>query len=310
MDDGSILRRGSHLVDLDSISMEGISGILNLAHEIEAGKVDLSGSMKGKLLIPLFFQESSRTFTNSTSSFIRMGGSVLAVNVENTRLNKRWREPIRDFCQLINSCCDYAIVRAADAGTVLEFSKWCERPLINAGNGSGSHSEHPVQALIDAYVLRKRFGSRPLKILILGGRHVRSTRSQVKLFKRLGHSVDLIAYGGDEDNSDIEPFYKANCKEFDDVRSVDISQHDVLLHNGADEDPRVLSGDKVSLNSELLLRKDFKGIVLHSLPRLAELSRDLDDTPFNFYFDQMRSSKFIFQSVFANLLDRERTQKG
>jgi len=291
------------LIGLEELSNSEIETILSTASEFEKGTRECRMLMSGMILAPLFFQESSRTYLNSTTSFARMGGTILPLTIENTRLNKRWSEPIRDFCQLLNACCDLAIVRSPDVDTVLDFAKWCDKPIINAGNGFGTGSEHPVQSLVDLHVIRKRYGADPVRLLMIGGKHIRTTRTQTKLFRRFNFDVDLIASDVPADNRDMDLFYKENVREHRDVREVDLSNYDVIYHNGADEDPNANPGDNIFLNRDLLENKNFRGIVMHSLPRLQELSTDLDDTIYNSYYDQMAYSKYIFQSIYKFIID-------
>lgn len=294
------------LIGLDKLSTDEISHIISVAGEIESGSKEHFQALTGRVLAPLFFQESSRTFINSTTSFMRMGGVILPIQTENTRLNAQWSEPIRDFCQITNSCCDYLIVRSPEADTVLEFEKWSDIPILNAGNGYGKGSEHPGQTLVDLYVIQQAFGKIKLNILMVGGRHIRTTRTQVKLFHRLGHKVDLIPSSIEVDNSDMEEFYENNIHEYSDIRDLDLSTYNVIYHNGADEDHNAHASEAIKVNRALLKRQGFQGIVMHSLPRLAELSTDVDNTPFNGYFAQMRKSVHVFQSIFLHLMEKNK----
>lgn len=293
--------RANSLIGLDDLSEPQIQRILSKAQDIENGHLDTTQTMVNRILAPLFFQESSRTFINSTTSFLRMGGRVLPIQVETTRLNKHWSEPIRDFVQITNSCCDYLIVRSPDTQTVLDFARWSDVPVFNAGNGFGRGSEHPAQSLVDLFVIQQRYQRQNLRILMVGGRHIRTTRTQTKLFTRFGHKVDLIPSAIEVDNGDIEEFYAAHVDEYSDIREIDLSAYDVIYHNGADEDHNAHPSIKICVDRELLESRRFEGIVMHSLPRLKELSDDVDDTPFNGYFAQMHKSVHVFQAMFAHL---------
>jgi aspartate carbamoyltransferase catalytic subunit len=281
--------------------MEDIERLMVTATTLLSGETDFRDRMEGRVLCPVFFQDSSRTFINSTSSFLRMGGTVLPLNVANTRIGSAWSEPIRDFCTLLNATCDVAIIRVPTATAMTEFAKHLSIPFINAGNGIGKGSEHPMQALIDLFTLREAFGARPLKILMIGGIHVRTTRTQFKLFRRAHHEIDLIAPPVPVANDDMDTAY-ASARFLDDVRDVDLSSYEVIYHNGMDEDPGVHTSEKFNIHHELLQRNGFRGKVMHSLPRLAELSTDLDDSIFNLYYRQMELSRFVFQSCFDHIL--------
>ncbi len=289
------------LISLDGTTIQDIEALLAEAAAIRDGQYDISRLMAGRVLCPVFFQDSSRTFINSTSGFIRMGGSVLPLNVANTRIGSAWSEPIRDFCTLLNATCDVAIIRTGDAEAMFEFANHLSIPFINAGNGIGKGSEHPMQALIDLFTIRDIFGPRRLKILMIGGIHVRTTRTQFKLFRRVGHEIDIIAPAVSVANDDMDLVY-TSARFLDDVREVDLSSYDIIYHNGMDEDPTVSSSARYNLNKDLLVSNGFRGKVMHSLPRLGELSTDIDDSEFNIYFHQMRLARFVFQSCFDCIL--------
>ncbi len=297
------------LTDLDKLSMEQIGAILACSASLETGSVDCSSWMKGRILCPLFLQDSSRTYLNSSTSFMRMGGLVVPLNVANTRLGSAWSEPIRDFCTLINACCDLVILRVPAASMLTEFSQWLNVPLINAGNGIGAGSEHPMQALIDLYVIRSLVKPEKVRVLMIGGVHVRTTRSQAKLFHRAGFDLDVIAPPTPTANDDMQEFYAQHTTAHADVRNLDLSKFDVIYHNGMDEDETVLTNERYNLNTTILRAGGFRGKVMHSLPRLKELDHDVDDTDYNLYYSQMQKSRYVFQSVFQ-FLCRDVNQGG
>lgn len=292
------------LLDIDSLHISDVQTVIANANAIENGETDFSSLMENMILCPVFFQESSRTYINATVSFARMGGTILPLNTANTRVGSDWNEPIRDFCALINACCDYVIVRCAEAQDMFEFAKWCTVPMINGGNGVGRGSEHPMQALIDLFVIQKIFGENPVKVLMVGGKHIRTTRTQFKLFRRLGYTIDVVSPPSHIDNGDMDSFYSDNVAEYESVESADLSQYDILYHNGMDEDSSIKSPEKYVVTLAKLQKGGFGGVVMHSLPRLNELDKEIDDTDFNMYYAQMSKAKFVFQSVYHFLYER------
>lgn len=292
-----------NLLKLDNLPLEDIEWLLGHAMGEQPYSSGSSQMMKGKQLAPLFFQESSRTYMNSSTAFLRLGGTLLPLNIENTRLNKTWKEPIRDFCVLLNNCCDYAVIRSADVNVVEEFAHWLDIDVINAGNGYGKGSEHPVQALNDVTTIRSVYGKRKLRVLMIGGKHVRTMRTLVKLLLRLGHEVDLIVSdaGLDIDNSDMDEIYNTQVANHVDLPTCDLSQFDVIYHTGADEEQSVCNDSRYVINRALLESRGFSGKVMHGLPRLAELDFDVDDTSFNLYYEQMRRLPEMYESVFHYL---------
>lgn len=286
------------LIDLDNLQKSEIDNLISFARDIESNRVNVTRSMKGKVLCPVFGQESSRTYMNSVSSFLRMGGSVLPITLSGTRFGSKWKEPIQDFATLLNSCTDFVICRDSKMQTVRDLATLINIPFINAGNGVGIGAEHPMQALVDLYTIRGKFKSKKLNILMMGGTHIRTTRTQIKLFKRYGHNISIISPPTKVDNSDIDTFIAENCSvpfasEYDQLQN-----YDVIYHNGIDENPDTLSPEGYLLTFDYLKDCNFKGVIMHSLPRKNELSSCIDNTPFNLYFRQMEVSKWIFQSIY------------
>jgi|GEM_PF-4766594 len=240
---------------------------------------------------------------NAVSAFLRMGGNILTISLDNTRIGSKWAEPIQDFATLTSACVDFSVVRSADVETVLKLDQMSQIPIINAGNGFGLGSEHPIQALVDLFTIQNNFGDKGLNILMMGGQHIRSTRTQLKLLHRFGHNMIVMSPPSSCDNSDIDNFVARNCKSISSLDDVDLKKIDIIYHNGLDEDPNVYVLNEYILTKTQLEKKNFSGVVMHSLPRKEELSKCVDNTPYNLYFEQMKNSKFIFQTVYKMQLD-------
>ncbi len=286
------------LVDLDDRPMDEIGRWLDMAHEIERNRWDVSRSLRGRILCPVFAQESSRTYMNATTGFQKMGGTVSPMNFANTRFGSDWKEPARDFACLLDSCFDQVVFRSGDMQAVRELAALVNIPFINAGNGAGAGSEHPMQALVDLYTLKRQFGDGRLRILMIGGTHIRSTRSQIKLFLRAGHEVTVMGPPAGVDNADIERIIGEQCRSVSPGEPADWSGFDVVYHNGMDEDSAAWAPEEYRLTLDILGRRRFRGKVMHSLPRKNELTDCVDDTGYNLYFQQMKNSRWVFQSVF------------
>ena len=293
------------LKSLDDLPIDVIDHLLADAAQIECMSKDQTSDLIGKILCPLFFQESSRTFVNSTVAFTRLGGSVIPVDPSRTRIGSAWNEPIRDFCELLNTTCDLAVIRLPISDDLKQYSKYLKIPFINAGNGVGNGSEHPIQALTDLYTMRSVNILNDSRILMIGGKHIRTTRTQAKLFRHFGYSIDMISPTNNTPNEDIEEFYRTETQSFDDLRSMDLSVYGVIYHNGIDENAYIKSDDRFNIDTMLLKKQGFSGKVMHSLPRLQELSTDLDDTDYNLYFEQMGHSQSIFKAVYRYLMLEE-----
>ena len=286
------------LVDLDDCSLNEVEQWLGVAYEIENNRWDVSRSLQGKILCPIFAQESSRTYINAITGFQKMGGAVSSLNFSNTRFGSNWNEPVQDFACLLDSCFDQVVFRSGDMQTVRDLAKLLNIPFINAGNGTGIGAEHPMQALVDLYTLKKQFGDNRLRILMIGGAHIRSTRSQIKLFLQAGHEVTVMSPPSFVDNSDIEKIIEEKCQCISPKTLEDWSGFNVIYHNGMDENPEAWTPLEYCLTRDVLDKHGFSGKVMHSLPRKNELTDCVDDTEYNLYFQQMKNSRWVFQSIF------------
>lgn len=293
-----------HLVNLDDLPLATITRILDVAGEIEAGKAGHQQAMNGAVLCPLFLQESSRTYINSVTSFQRLGGTVLPLNLKNTRLGSSWSEPVQDFMALVSATCDLVIARVPEASMLASITEAAKIPVINAGNGSGNGSDHPMQALVDLYVINKTRETERPRILMVGGKHIRTTRSQMKLFHRVGFEMAFVAPESPVRNDDLPSDLTEGSVHYPDVRSAPLSEYDYIYHNGFDEDPNRKSTENYVIGRSVLEQAGFRGKVLHSLPRLNELSQDVDDTSYNRYFMQMEKAKYVFQSTFLYMKEQ------
>lgn len=227
----------------------------------------------------------------------------LSIPLSNTRYGSKWSEPIQDFCEVINSCGDFVVIRSPDVETVFEFSQYCKLPVINAGNGSGVGAEHPIQALLDLFTIQKIYGARKLSILMMGGKHIRSARSQIKLFHKLGHELTIMSPPSPVDNEDIDKICRNELKEEKRLEEVNLKEVDIIYHNGMDENPNIDATTEYIITKKRLDYLGFKGKVMHSLPRKKEMEYCLDKTDYNLYFSQITNSRYVFQSIFLNQLN-------
>lgn len=286
------------LLDLDDIALDEIDVWLAFARSLADGRRDVSRALEGRVLCPLFGQESSRTFVNSTSAFLRMGGTVLPLALSGTRFGSRWKEPVQDFAVLLDACCDHVVCRDGDMQTIRDLAAALSIPFVNAGNGTGTGAEHPLQALVDLYTIREVFGERKLHILMMGGTHIRTTRSQIKLFLREGHALTIMAPPPRTPNADIETLITEQCAIRSPSDPTPWNAFDLIYHNGIDEDADTESPHAYCLDIETVRTRCFEGAIMHSLPRKNELSPCLDPTPYNLYFRQMMLARWVFQSIF------------
>ena len=191
--DATILKAG-HLLAIRNLSIDEITGLLDLGEHYSAlnrlaeKKHTL---LKGRTVINLFFEASTRTQSSFELAGKRLGADVLNMSVKTSSVSKG--ETLLDTAATLNAMRpDILIVRHQDSGAAELLSRKLDCCVVNAGDGS---HEHPTQALLDALTIRRRRGSFEGLIVAICGDvlHSRVARSNIQLLGKLGARVRLIA---------------------------------------------------------------------------------------------------------------------
>ena len=189
---GAFARR--HLLGIAGMSAAEIGDLLDRAdRHVERLRVvgEKSASLRGRTLINLFFETSTRTRTSFELAGKRLGADVINMQVETSAIKKG--ETLIDTAMTLNAMRPDALaVRHPDSGAVKLLSEKVACAVVNAGDGS---HEHPTQALLDALTVRRRRGRvAGLRVAICGDiLHSRVARSNIHLLTALGAEVRLVA---------------------------------------------------------------------------------------------------------------------
>jgi len=182
------------ILDADSLSLEDIKLILSNADsflEISRRDVKKVPTLRGKTVINLFFEPSTRTKTSFEIAAKRLSADIINFSPSTSSLKKG--ESIIDTLKTIFSMkVDLIVIRHSDSGTVKMVDRFVDIPVINAGDGK---YQHPTQALLDLYTIKKRFGKfEGLKVAIVGDfLDSRVARSDMNLFEKMGMDVTIVS---------------------------------------------------------------------------------------------------------------------
>lgn len=183
-----------HLLGIDELDKAQISAILGRAqHFADAyadGSLDAS-LLDGKIILNLFFENSTRTLTSFEMAAKRLGAKVINWNAETSSLSKG--ESFMDTIDTLNAYKpDAVVIRHSDFGAPGYVAKRMDCPVINGGD---SWREHPTQALLDALTIQQHFGTiEGLRVAIIGDiAHSRVASSNMQLLHKMGASVAIIA---------------------------------------------------------------------------------------------------------------------
>jgi aspartate carbamoyltransferase catalytic subunit len=199
----SPLAAGRHLLSVADLGPEGIEDVMRLTDsfvEVSSRAIPKVPALRGKTVVSLFFEDSTRTRLSFETAARRLSADVMTFSASSSSLNKG--ESLRDTVQTVEAMgIDAVVVRHSVSGVPWQVARWLHGPSVING-GDGWH-EHPTQALLDCYTIRQQRrargvsegpGLKGLRIAIVGDvRHSRVARSDVIAFTTLGAHVTLVA---------------------------------------------------------------------------------------------------------------------
>jgi len=183
-----------HLIDIKSLSPEDIEFILEIAEKYvtkNRSKNKSTDILKGKTLMNLFFENSTRTRISFELAAKRMGADVINFSTESSSTKKG--ETLLDTVLTINAMHpDYIVIRHGESGAAEMVAKKANCSVINAGDGT---LNHPTQALLDALTIKRRLGGfKGITVTICGDiKHSRVARSNIDLLSKMGAIVRVAA---------------------------------------------------------------------------------------------------------------------
>jgi aspartate carbamoyltransferase len=303
---------GKDILSVKQFNRDDLNYIYEVAHEMRemVARVGTFDLLKGKILANLFYEPSTRTSSSFTAAMERLGGSVIPINeVRYSSVSKG--ESLPDTVRTLECYADVIVLRHPEVGASAEAAKYARKPIINAGDGVG---EHPTQALLDLFTIVEELGDPDgLTITMLGdlkyGRTVHSLSRLLSLFKvDLNYVSPNILKMPKEIVDEIKEKGSSQA-EYDRLEDV-ISKTDVLYvtriqkerFENLDEYDAVQG--RYVITPELLTKAKQKMIVMHPLPRVGEISMDVDNDPRAAYFRQMEYGLFMRMALLAMVLGK------
>ncbi len=181
-----------HLISIDDLDREGIERILDRAEsfaEVSGREIKKVPALRGRTIVNLFYEASTRTSSSFELAAKRLSADVVSIRSAGSSVDKG--ESLKDTIQTLSAYDPAAIViRSPHAGAAQLVAGWTDAATINAGDGK---HEHPTQALLDVFTLRRRLGSlEDTNIWIVGDvLHSRVARSNILAFTRMGAQVTV-----------------------------------------------------------------------------------------------------------------------
>ena len=299
-----------HLLNPLDFSVEETNELLTLASDIEHNLKKYAHVCDGKKLATLFYEPSTRTRLSFESAMLSLGGSVLGFSSANSSSASKG-ESVADTIRMISCYADIAAMRHPKEGSALVASMHSHIPVINAGDGG---HQHPTQTLTDLMTIRSLKGHlNNLTIGLCGDlKFGRTVHSLVNALSRYDNLRFIFISPAELRVPDYitEMLREKNIPYEEVIRLEDkLPELDVLYMTRVQKERFFNEEDYVRLKDfYILTAKKMKlappdMLVLHPLPRVNEISVDVDDDPRAVYFKQVQYAVYVRMALILTLLN-------
>ena len=300
---------GRDIISINDFSRKEVDYILKIAKNMEAIVLNDPNLLKGKILATLFFEPSTRTRLSFEAAMHKLGGSTIGfADTEITSIKKG--ESLADTIRVVENYADIIVLRHPLEGAARFAAEFSKVPIINGGSGS---QEHPTQALLDLYtIIKEKNRIDGLKIALVGD-------------LRYGRTVHSLAYALSNYNVELLLISPESLKMRREVletikKKIVVSERtslekiipfiDVLYVTRIQKErfpdlteyTKVKDYYKIDLHSLQKAKKNL--IILHPLPRLNEITIDVDKTGYAKYFQQVWNGLVVRMALLALIFDQ------
>ena len=295
-----------HVIEAQQFNRAELEQLFRLADQCER---DTSKPLAGKILASLFYEPSTRTRLSFESAMMRLGGNVLTTENAREFSSAIKGETLEDSIRVVSSYADAIVLRHFEIGTAERAAKVSRVPVINAGDGAG---QHPTQALLDLYTLERELGHIDgLRIAMMGdlknGRTVRSLCYLLGKFNRI--HIDFIAPAELKIGDDIKEYLvRHNVAYAEHQEGEGVMAHvDAIYQTRIQKERFTHEEDYLKFKGRYILNLANTGdmkpgaIIMHPLPRVDEISPELDSEPKAAYFRQAQYGVLVRMALLLEL---------
>ena len=299
-----------HLMSPLDFSVEELDKVLNLANDIEKNPEKYAHVCDGKIMATLFYEPSTRTRLSFESAMLRLGGKVLGFSSADSS-SAAEGESVADTIRVVSCYADICAMRHPKEGAPLVASMASEIPVINAGDGG---HQHPTQTLTDLLTIRSLKGRLDNITIGLCGdlKFGRTVHSLIEALVRYT-GVKFVLISPEElrvPDYIKEDVLKASGHEFEEVERLEevLPKLDLLYMTRVQKERFFNEEDYVRMKDFYILDKakmDLAGpdmLVLHPLPRVNEISTEVDSDPRAAYFKQAQYGVYVRMALILTLL--------
>ena len=299
-----------HLIDPLDFSVEEIDGLLALAADIAEDRQKYAEVCHGKKLATLFYEPSTRTRLSFEAAMLNLGGSVLGFATADSSSGTKG-ESVADTIRVISCYADICAMRHPKEGAPLRAARYSGIPVINAGDGG---HQHPTQTLTDLMTIRRRKGRLSNLTIGLCGdlKFGRTVHSLIKSLARY-EGIRFVLISPEElrvPDYVIHEILTPKGIPYEEVTSLEESMPklDILYMTRVQKERFFNEEDYIRLKDTYILTPEKMKLgkpdmaVLHPLPRVNEITLEVDDDPRAAYFEQAQNGVYVRMALMMTLL--------
>jgi aspartate carbamoyltransferase catalytic subunit len=301
-----------HVIEAQQFDVPTLLHLFEATEEME--QVVARGGMTNyhnRIMATLFYEPSTRTRFSFETAMHRLGGRVISTENAAEFSSVAKGETLEDTIQILNGYADVIVIRHHEVGAAQRSAAVSRVPIINAGDGPG---QHPTQALLDLYTIRKEIGSIDgLRIAMVGDlAQGRTVRSLAYLLSKFNHiKIYFVAPAPLRMKEDILTYLRERnvwYTEETDLEKV-LPEVDVVYQTRIQKErfgDRIADYEKCRgvyvLTGESLRLMKPQAIIMHPLPRLDEISMEVDADPRAAYFRQAQNGLYVRMALLTMVL--------
>ena len=298
------------LVSISDLSREEILSLLETARKFEQNPN--RRLLEGKVVATLFFEPSTRTRLSFETAVNRLGGRIIGFS-DPAATSTSKGESLKDTIKMVSNYVDLIVMRHYLEGAALYATEVTDVPVINAGDGA---HQHPSQTMLDLYSIYKTQGTlENLTITLVGDlKYGRTVHSLIMAMRYFNPTFRFVACK----ELDMPEEYKTFCREngirfseHTDFSPEVINTSDIIYMTRVQRErfADIMEYERVkdlyNLNDAMLADAPEHLRILHPLPRVNEISQDVDDNPRAYYFEQARNGLYARQALICRSLGIE-----
>lgn len=299
-----------HLIDLNDYPISWWNKIIELGHDIKLHPQRYSHACVGKIMATLFYEPSTRTQMSFQSAMIRLGGNIIGFDNPSTSSVAKG-ESLKDTTKIVSSYSDILIIRHPQPGSAKAAALTADCSVVNAGDGGHLHPTQTLTDLLTLYEEKGRLDNLNIGLCgdLVNGRTVHSLCKALSAYS--GNTFVLVSTPNLRLPYYVKDIITASGSRYTEVSSLDevINDLDMLYmtriqrERFSSEEEYLAEKDTYVLDKKKLKKSRRDMIVMHPMPRVDEISVEVDEDERAVYFKQAKYGMYVRMALIMTLLE-------